>query len=95
MLTGPLLYWLGGWQMMEAKWLLIKLLVVTFIFLPMEAIDYWLAHFGGNKEKLRKRGLMEKYEQSMRWHWLFLRVSTPIIVIFMPLVIFLAVVKPF
>jgi uncharacterized membrane protein len=95
LITGPLLYWLGGWTMASSGWLALKLAIVTFIFIPMEIIDYWLAHFGGNKAMLRKKGLMQKYEKAMQQHWLFLRVSTPLIIITMPLVIFLAVVKPF
>ncbi len=95
LITGPLLLWLVGWNPMEAKWLLVKLCIVAFIFIPMEVCDYWLSHFGGNKEMLRRKGLIDKYEQSMKQHWLFLKVSTPLIVAFMPLVIFLAVVKPF
>lgn len=93
LITGPLLFWVGNWST-DFVWLAIKLLVVTFIFLPMEAFDYWLSHFGGNKEKLRKQGRMDLYELNMKRHWLFLRVSTPLIVVFMPLVVFLAVVKP-
>jgi hypothetical protein len=95
LLTGGLLYWLAGWGVEGNIWLLIKLCIVFFIFVPMEAFDYWLSHFGGNKAMLRRKGLMEKYERSMRHHWLFLRISAPLIMIFMPLVIFLAVAKPF
>ena len=29
--------------------LLVKILVVVFIFVPIEVADYYLAHFGGNK----------------------------------------------
>ena len=95
LITGPLLCWLAGWTLVEAKWLLVKICIVAFIFIPMEICDYWLSHLGGNKAMLRRKGLMEKYEQSMRRHWLFLKISPPLIVTFMPLVIFLAVVKPF
>ncbi|HET8707012.1 MAG TPA: hypothetical protein VFM46_11990 [Pseudomonadales bacterium] len=94
MITGPLLYWIGPWTL-DFKWVLIKILIVLFIFVPIEVFDYYLSHFGGNKEKLRRKGLMDKYEISMRRHWTFLKVTTPFIVIFMPLVIFLATVKPF
>lgn len=91
--TGPLLWMLSGWTL-DNPWLLVKMLVVVFIFLPMEMLDYYLAHFGGNKYKLRIRGESEKYEQAIRQHWRFLQVTTPLIIVFVPLVIFLAIVKP-
>lgn len=93
LITGPLLYWLGPWDT-GFTWLVVKLAIVALVFVPMEICDYWLAHFGGNKLKLRRRGLMEKHDRAIRLHWLFLRVSTPLIIVFMPLVIYLAVVKP-
>ena len=91
--TGPLLYWIGPWNL-SFTWLLAKLSIVVLIFIPIEICDYHLSHFGGNKERLRKRGLMERYEKSIRQHWMFLKVTTPLIIIFMPTVIFLAVTKP-
>lgn len=91
--TGPLLWVITGYSLDNA-WLLLKLLIVVFIFLPMEAFDYHLSHFGGNKSKLRKRGETEKYETAIRQHWMFLKVTTPLIVVFVPLTVFLAVVKP-
>lgn len=91
--TGPLLFWLGDWPL--SGWLLAKLAIVAFVFIPIEICDYWLSHFGGNKAALRRRGLMDRYEAAMRLHWRFLKASTPFITVFIPLVIFLAVVKPF
>lgn len=93
LVTGPLLYWLGPWNL-DFTWLVIKLAVVVLVFVPMEICDYWLAHFGGNKARLRRRGLMQQHERAIRLHWQFLKVSTPLIVIFMPLAVYLAVVKP-
>jgi hypothetical protein len=40
------------------------------------------------------RGESAKYEQAIRQHWLFLRATTPLIIVSMPLVVFLAIVKP-
>lgn len=91
--TGPLLWIISGVSL-DNPWLLLKILVVVFVFVPIEIIDYYLAHFGGNKYKLRMRGESEKYERSIRQHWLFLRVTTPFIIVFVPLTIFLAIVKP-
>lgn len=91
--TGALLYVIAGWSI-DAHWLLLKMLLVIFIFVPMELVDYHLSHFGGNKFRLRMRGESEKYEKAIRQHWLFFRVTTPLITLFMPLAIFLAIVKP-
>ncbi len=93
LITGPLLYWIGPWDL-NASWLIIKLTVVTFIFVPMEIIDYWLAHFGGNKARLRRKGLMKEHDRAILLHWKFLKLSTPLIIVFIPLVVYLAVVKP-
>ena len=92
-ITGPLLWIITGWSL-DTPWFLLKILVVVFIFVPMEVFDYHLSHFGGNKHKLRMRGESEKYELAIRQHWWFLKISTPLIVIFMPVAIFLAIVKP-
>jgi hypothetical protein len=94
LLTGILLYWLAAWEI-SLNWLGVKLLIVIFIFVPMEIMDYWLAHFGGNKSYLQKQGDRQRYEKIVRWHWQFLRKSTPIVATFIPVIIFLAVVKPF
>lgn len=93
LITGPLLWLVAGWNL-ENSWLLLKLVIVLFVFVPMEAVDYYLAHFGGNKYKLRMRGESEKYERAIRQHWLFLRVTTPVVMVFVPVVVFLAIVKP-
>jgi len=93
LITGPLMYWLVGWEI-GWNWLGLKLLIVIGIFIPLEILDYWLSHFGGNKTYLRKLGDQQRYEQVVKWHWQFLRKSTPIVAIFIPLIIFLAVVKP-
>jgi hypothetical protein len=93
LVTGPLLWIIGGWNH-ENPWFLLKILVVVFIFAPIEIVDYYLSHFGGNKYKLRMRGESVKYERAIRQHWLFLRITTPLIIVFMPMAIFLAIVKP-
>jgi hypothetical protein len=93
MITGPLMYWLGPWST-DSIWLMVKLAIIALVFVPMEILDYWLAHFGGNKEMLRKRHLPEKYEASIRLHWKFLKVTTPLVMVFVPLLVWLAVTKP-
>lgn len=93
-LTGPLLWIVGGWTP-ASGWFVVKLLIVFGLFLPIEIMDYYLAHFGGNKRRLRKSGDPVKYEQAVYYHWLFLVVISPPVMVFGIVVIFLSVVKPF
>ncbi len=93
LVSGPLLYWVAGWNTASA-WLALKLLIVVGIFLPIEIIDYYVSYFGGNKRRLRLRGDRLAFERTVQWHWLFLLLTAPIIMVFGTLVVFLAVVKP-
>ena len=65
------------------------------VILPMEMIDIWLSHMGGNKVKVRATGDIERYERVMARHWLFLRASERIVVVLIPTMFYLAIVKPF
>jgi len=94
LITGPMLMWVGGWSPGDG-WLAAKLVLVVLLFIPIEILDYWLSHFGGNKERLRKAGRMEDYEVFVHRHWWFLVVVTPIISIFAVGTLYLAIVKPF
>jgi len=94
LLTGPLLYIVGGWNP-AAGWLVMKLMIIIGVYLPIECMDYYLSHFGGNKHRLRKRGDAGAYERSVNRHWMFFLVTSPPIVIFGIVVVFLAVAKPF
>jgi len=93
LISGGLLFALGRWDL-DFNWLLAKLAIVVLVFFPIEIVDYWLSHMGGNKHRLRKQGATEKYQNYIRHHWTFFRITTPLITIFMPMVIFLAIVKP-
>jgi hypothetical protein len=92
--TGLLMVWLAGWPWQELNWLGLKLGIVLIIFLPIEFVDYYISHMGGNKKKIRATGNMERYEAMTVFHWKFFRVSTPLIVVFIPLIFYLAVTKP-
>jgi hypothetical protein len=94
LLSGLLMVWLAGWSWREVNWLGVKLGVVLIVFVPMEIIDYYISHFGGNKSKIRASGNAQRYEAMIRFHWQFFRVTTPLIVVFVPLVFYLAVTKP-
>jgi hypothetical protein len=95
LVTGLALLWLGGFGIWAWSWLSAKLLIVALVFVPIEIADTHLAHFGGNKVRARRRGDLVRYRELMRTHWVFLRVTEPIIAVFVPLVVYLAIAKPF
>ncbi len=94
LITGPMLMIAGGWSP-DYGWFAMKLVLVVLVFIPIEAADYYLAHFGGNKEKLRLAGNHERYEEMMHIHWWFLVVTTPIVIVSITYTFYLAIVKPF
>lgn len=95
LITGPLLVWLSGMDYMSIKWLLMKALIAFAVLLPLEIIDSWLAHFGGNKRGLKAQGVSdEKFERYMRINWSFLTLSAPVAVAAILITVYLAVVKP-
>lgn len=94
LLTGPMLMLAGGWSV-DYGWFAMKLVLIVLVFIPIEVADYYLAHFGGNKEKLRLAGKREEYERAIHIHWWFLVITTPIVAISITFTFFLAVVKPF
>jgi hypothetical protein len=92
--SGLLMVWLAGWSWREVNWLSLKLGIVFLIFVPMEILDYYLSHFGGNKKNIRLAGDAGRYEAMTRLHWQFFRVSTPLVIVFVPVLFYLAVTKP-
>lgn len=94
LLTGPLLYILGGWNS-SMGWMDLKLLIVIGLFIPIEILDFHMSHFGGNKRKIRDSGDMKKYERYIQRHWWFFLVTSPTMVIYGVLVMYLAITKPF
>ncbi len=94
LLSGLLMVWLAGWSWQGLNWLSLKLGIVLLMFVPMEIIDYYISHLGGNKKKIRATGDTARYEAMTRFHWQFFRVTTPLIIVFVPLLFYLAVTKP-
>lgn len=95
LITGPLLIWLGDMDVLAMRWMLIKVVIVVIVLVPLEIMDSWLAHFGGNKRGLKEKGVSdEKFEEYMQLNWLFLKQSAPIAVLAILITLYLAVVKP-
>lgn len=95
LLTGVTMVWLNGWPLDQLNWLTVKLMIVGLIFIPMEVVDYHISHFGGRKGLALAAGDVARYERQIAFHWEFFRVTEKIVRVFVPLVFFLAVVKPF
>jgi uncharacterized membrane protein len=93
-ITGLCMIWIANWPLQAVNWLSIKLAIMLLIFVPVEIVDYHLAHFGGNKKKLSKNNDPHKYQRMTLLHWNFLRITAPVVVVFIPLIVYLAVVKP-
>lgn len=94
LLSGLAMLATGGWTA-DSGWLVLKLCIVIALMIPIEICDYYLSHFGGNKAGLRQRGEHERYESMIQIHWLFFLITTPLVGIFVTLIVFLAIVKPF
>lgn len=94
LLTGPLLFWAGGFNA-GVGWLMLKLLIVFGLFVPIELVDLHLAHFGGAKQRFRAAGDWEGYERALHRHWWFLLVTSPTVMISGVFVLYLAIAKPF
>ncbi len=94
LITGPLLMLAGGWTP-DSGWFAMKLVLIVLVFLPIEIADFYLAHFGGNKERLRRAGDEVAYERAIHLHWWFLITTTPIVIVSITFAFYLAIVKPF
>lgn len=94
LVTGPMLMLAGGWTP-DSGWFAMKLVLVVLLFLPIEILDFHLAHFGGNKQKLREAGDAMGYERALHLHWWFLVITTPVVAVSITFTFYLAVVKPF
>jgi len=92
--TGLMMIWIAGWPLNSMNWLVLKLGIILGVFVPVEAIDYYISHMGGNKERIRRSDKPQRYEPMIRFHWQFFRVTTPLVIIFIPTIFYLAIVKP-
>lgn len=94
LLTGPMMMLAAGWTP-ASGWFAMKLVLIVLVFLPIEVMDYYLAHFGGNKERVRRAGDAPAYERAIHLHWWFLVITTPIVIVSITFAFYLATVKPF
>lgn len=93
--TALLMIWIRDVDLL--RWSFIPLLfwLGVLVITPMELLDIWLAHLGGNKAHLRLAGDRERYDRVLGWHLTFLRVTEPLVIVLIPTAFTLAIVKPF
>lgn len=93
--TAVLMLWLREVDLSRWSFFTAKVWIGVLVILPMEAFDIYLSHLGGNKARIRATGDAERHERMMEWHWIFFRITEPIVIVLIPTLFFLAIVKPF
>ena len=93
--TALALLWLGRVDLGRWSFVTAKLWIGILVIAPMEAIDIYLSHLGGNKAGIRRTGDLARYERMVSHHTRFLYVTEPIVVVIVPLLFVLAIAKPF
>jgi len=94
-LTAVLMLWITGADLTRWSFVTALLWLGILILVPMEAVDIYLSHLGGNKARVRAAGDSSRYEQMMDWHWKFLRFSEPVVIVLVPAMFVIAIAKPF
>jgi hypothetical protein len=93
--TALMMIWLANVELGRFSFVTAKLWIGVLVIVPMEAVDIYLSHLGGNKARIRRSGDVARYERMVRHHTTFLHVTEPIVVVLVPLLFVLAVAKPF
>ena len=93
LISGLLMYFGSGWSL-DQQWMLVKLAIVFGFFLPLEILDIWISHVLGPRVSKNRNTDQLGWDRGRALHWTFLKVSSPMIRITVPTVVFLAVVKP-
>lgn len=97
LVSGPALMWREGWSVGHARWLNLKVGLVAFLVVPLEAMHAWVAHVwiarglpdGASAAAIKdcSRGL--GIEEMLR------ALAVPLFGIGVPLLIWLSVAHPF
>lgn len=93
LISGLLMFFGSGWSL-DQPWLLVKLVIVVGFFLPLEILDIWIAHVLGPRISRNRDADPDAWNAGRALHWKFLRTTAPMIRYSVPVVVFLAVVKP-
>ena len=93
LITGPLLFLASGWTL-GSTWIILKLAIIIIIYIPMEAYDIWFSHYYAAYAEARKEEDPEGYKKMRADQIKFFKIVSPIVRITIPLLWFLAIVKP-
>lgn len=94
LITGPMLYYAGGWGL-DSWWLTVKLAIILFFYFPVEIYDVWIAHHHAPPIAARAAQEPKAYDEMRELHWRFIQRVTWGVRLTVPLMYFLAIVKPF
>ncbi|MDP6376155.1 MAG: hypothetical protein QF921_12960 [Pseudomonadales bacterium] len=92
-ITGPLMFLASGWTL-ESTWIMLKLSIIVIIYVPLEAYDIWFSHYYSARAEARKEEDPEGYKKMRGDQLKFFRFVSPVVRITIPLLWFLAIVKP-
>lgn len=93
LITGPLLFLASGWTLSH-PWIILKLSIIIIIYIPLEAYDIWFSHYYSAYAEARKNENPEGYKKMRADQVRFFRIVSPIVRTTIPLLWFLAIVKP-
>ena len=91
--TGLILAAMFNWNQ-DIPWLYTKMVIVVFVFIPMEIMDITLAHFLVPRAMLGRESNPTRYRKVMKFHDRFLLVTSFIVAVTVPWVVYLAAAKP-
>lgn len=95
--TGLMLAEAVDWAFAGQAWLGWKLLLVFGVFVPMELVDVVLSAWLGRAMRVDEGGRpadAHAFARAARWQDLFLRATIPPVMIGIPVVLYLATVRP-
>lgn len=93
--TALLMIWIRDVDLLRWSFIPFLFWLGVIVITPMELVDIWLAHLGGNKTRVRQAGDPERYDRVLGWHLTFLRVTEPLVLVLVPTAFLVAIVKPF
>ncbi len=93
LITGPMMFLASGWSLTD-PWIVMKLSLIIVIYIPLEAYDIWFSHYYAARAEARKLEDPEGYKKMRADQLKFFKIVSPTIRITLPMIWFLAIVKP-
>jgi len=92
-ITGPILFLGSGWQLTDT-WLMLKLLIIVIVYVPLEAHDIWFTHVYAARAEANKEADPEGYRIARERQLAYFRFISLTVRVTIPVLYFLAIVKP-